>query len=117
MHHPSTATEVTFVCHEDPAPALQAAVQAHNCRAAIVLSGMGSLSGSVAFDGTRSSAHLYLSLHSSNEQVQRLRPAKCVASWSPNALDSTWLQRHPAHWPLMAVTLATSIEFVTEKFP
>ncbi|RFO97180.1 hypothetical protein DIC66_08550 [Rhodoferax lacus] len=66
---------------------------------------MGSLSGSVAFDGTRRSSHLFL--RTSTGQVQHLSPATCVASWSPNAWDSTWLQRHAAPWPLMAVTLVT----------
>jgi predicted DNA-binding protein with PD1-like motif len=74
--------------------ALEAAVQGHNCHAAFVLSGIGSLStvglrfagadqperlsgdleilslsGSVAFDGARSSSHLHMALSTATGQV------------------------------------------------
>jgi predicted DNA-binding protein with PD1-like motif len=74
--------------------ALEAAVQSQNCHAAFVLSGIGSLStaglrfagaeqpermtgdmeilslsGTVAFDGTKSSSHLHMALSTSTGQV------------------------------------------------
>ena len=79
---------------QDLRPALEAAVQGQNCRAAFVLSGIGSLStaglrlagaeqperltgdmeilslsGTVAFDGARSSSHLHMALSTSTGQV------------------------------------------------
>lgn len=79
---------------QDLRTALEAAVRGHNCRAAFVLSGIGSLStaglrfagseqperlkgdmeilslsGTVAFDGARSSSHLHMALSTSTGQV------------------------------------------------
>jgi len=79
---------------QDLRTALEAAVQSQNCRAAFVLSGIGSLStaglrfagaqqperltgdmeilslsGTVAFDGTKSSSHLHMALSTSTGQV------------------------------------------------
>jgi len=79
---------------QDLRSALEAAVQSQNCRAAFVLSGIGSLStaglrlagaeqperltgdmeilslsGTVAFDGARSSSHLHMALSTSTGQV------------------------------------------------
>jgi predicted DNA-binding protein with PD1-like motif len=79
---------------QDLRAALEAAVRARNCRAAFVLSGIGSLSlaqlrlagagapqsltgdmeilslaGTVAFDGTRSSSHLHMALSTATGQV------------------------------------------------
>ena len=78
-----------------PCTAASSAVQGHNCRAAFVLSGIGSLStaglrfagadqperlsgdmeilslsGTVAFDGGKSSSHLHMVLSTSTGQVQ-----------------------------------------------
>ena len=79
---------------QDLRPALEAAVQTQNCRAAFVLSGIGSLSaaglrfagadqperltgdmeivslsGTVAFDGVKSSSHLHMALSTATGQV------------------------------------------------
>jgi predicted DNA-binding protein with PD1-like motif len=79
---------------QDVRSALEAAVQGQNCRAAFVLSGIGSLStaglrfagveqperltgdleilslsGTVAFDGAKSSSHLHMALSTSTGQV------------------------------------------------
>ena len=79
---------------QDLRTALQAAVQSQNCRAAFVLSGIGSLStaglrlagadqperltgdmeilslaGTVAFDGAKSSSHLHMALSTATGQV------------------------------------------------
>ncbi|OIQ74439.1 hypothetical protein GALL_439110 [mine drainage metagenome] len=79
---------------QDLRTALEAAVQNQNCRAAFVLSGIGSLStaglrlaraaqperltgdmeilslsGTVAFDGTQSSSHLHMALSTATGQV------------------------------------------------
>jgi len=79
---------------QDLRQALEAAVRQHNCRAAFVLSGIGSLStaglrlagaaqpqrlsgdmeilslaGSVAFDGQQSSSHLHMALSTTSGQV------------------------------------------------
>jgi predicted DNA-binding protein with PD1-like motif len=79
---------------QDLRTALEAAVQGQNCRAAFVLSGIGSLAtaglrfagakqperltgdmeilslaGTVAFDGTKSSSHLHMALSASTGQV------------------------------------------------
>ncbi len=79
---------------QDLRPALEAAVQSQDCRAAFVLSGIGSLSaaglrvagaeqperltgdmevlslsGTVAFDGVKSSSHLHMALSTATGQV------------------------------------------------
>jgi predicted DNA-binding protein with PD1-like motif len=79
---------------QDLRQAIEAAVRAHHCRAAFVLSGIGSLStaglrlagaaqaqrltgemeilslaGSVAFDGEQSSSHLHMALSTASGQV------------------------------------------------
>lgn len=79
---------------QDLRAALEAAVRSHNCRAAFVLSGIGSLStaglrlagadqverltgdmeilslaGSVAWDGAKTSSHLHMALSTSTGQV------------------------------------------------
>jgi predicted DNA-binding protein with PD1-like motif len=79
---------------QDLRTALEAALQSQNCRAAFVLSGIGSLStagvrlagaaqperltgemeilslaGTVAFDGAKSSSHLHMALSTSTGQV------------------------------------------------
>lgn len=79
---------------QDLRTALEAAVLSHNCRAAFVLSGIGSLStaglrfagaqqperltgemeilslsGTVAFDGTKSSSHLHMAISTATGQV------------------------------------------------
>jgi predicted DNA-binding protein with PD1-like motif len=79
---------------QDLRSALEAAVQSQNCRAAFVLSGIGSLStaglrlagaaqperltgemeiltlaGTVTFDGTKSSSHLHMALSTATGQV------------------------------------------------
>lgn len=79
---------------QDLRAALEAAVQSHNCRAAFVLSGIGSLSmagvrlagaaqperltgeleilslsGTVAFDGVKSSSHLHMAISTDTGKV------------------------------------------------